>query len=72
MAMITSLEGGKLLPHFRNNAGVLSRRGLREEGFLVEVREGGPKQRPGLVSAQEPAFGHRVSPRDSVVLYERP
>ena len=47
-------------------------RGLREEGFLVEVREGGPKQRPGLVSAQEPASGHRVSPRDSVVLYERP
>ena len=47
-------------------------RGLREEGFLVEVRVGGPKQRPGLVSAQEPSSGHRVSPRDSVVLYERP
>jgi len=47
-------------------------RSLREEGFQVRVREGGPKQRAGLVSAQEPTPGHRVSPRDSIVLYEHP
>jgi len=45
-------------------------RGLREEGFAVLVREGGPRQKSGLVSAQEPSAGHRVSPRDSVVLYQ--
>ncbi len=47
-------------------------RSLREEGFVVLVREGGPKQKSGLVSAQEPSPGHRVSPRDSIVLYEHP
>jgi serine/threonine-protein kinase len=45
---------------------------LREEGFQVQVREGGPKQKSGLVSAQEPSPGHRVSPRDSIVLYQHP
>jgi len=47
-------------------------RSLREEGFPVTVREGGPKQKAGLVSDQEPSPGHRVSPRDSIVLYEHP
>jgi len=47
-------------------------RSLREEGFPVSVREGGPKQKAGLVSDQEPSPGHRVSPRDSIVLYEHP
>ena len=61
-----------LLPDLVGNDVQDVARGLREEGFLVEIREGGPKQKPGLVSAQEPAPGHRVSPRDSVVLYERP
>jgi beta-lactam-binding protein with PASTA domain len=47
-------------------------RGLREEGFQVQIREGGPKQKAGLVSAQEPTPGHRVSSRDSIVLFVRP
>jgi serine/threonine-protein kinase len=47
-------------------------RSLREEGFPVQVREGGPKQKAGLVSDQQPSPGHRVSPRDSIVLYEHP
>ncbi len=47
-------------------------RGLKEEGFLVSVREGGAKQKGGLISAQEPAPGHRVAPRDSIVLYQHP
>jgi len=47
-------------------------RSLREEGFVVALREGGPKQKHGLVSAQEPPPGHRVAPRDSIALYQRP
>jgi len=47
-------------------------RSLREEGFSVQVRVGGPKQKAGLVSAQEPSPGHRVSSRDSVVLFVHP
>lgn len=47
-------------------------RGLREEGFQVLVREGGPRQKAGLISAQDPSPGHRVSPRDSIVLYQHP
>lgn len=47
-------------------------RSLREEGFAVTVREGGPKQKSGLVSAQEPSAGHRVSSRDSIVIYQHP
>jgi serine/threonine-protein kinase len=47
-------------------------RSLREEGFPVQIREGGPKQKAGLISAQEPTPGHRVSPRDSIVLYQHP
>ncbi len=47
-------------------------RSLREEGFQVQVREGGPRQKAGLVSGQEPSPGHRVSSRDSIVLYQHP
>lgn len=47
-------------------------RSFRDEGFPVVVREGGPKQKAGLISAQEPSPGHRVSPRDSIVLYQHP
>jgi len=47
-------------------------RTLRDEGFSVALREGGPRQRSGLVSAQDPPPGHRVAPRDSVVLYHHP
>jgi serine/threonine-protein kinase len=44
-------------------------RGLRDEGFSVAVREGGPQQRSDVVSAQDPPPGHRVAPRDSIVLF---
>jgi eukaryotic-like serine/threonine-protein kinase len=47
-------------------------RSLHEEGFQVQVREGGPKQKAGLVSAQEPTPGHRVSTRDSITLFGNP
>jgi len=47
-------------------------RSLREEGFPVQIKEGGPKQKAGLIAAQEPTPGHRVSPRDSIVLYQHP
>jgi serine/threonine-protein kinase len=47
-------------------------RGLRDEGFAVALREGGPRQRSDVVGAQHPSPGHRVAPRDSIVLYYRP
>jgi len=49
-----------LLPDLVGNDVQDVARGLREEGFLVEIREGGTKQKPGLVSAQEPAPGHSL------------
>jgi beta-lactam-binding protein with PASTA domain len=47
-------------------------RGLRDEGFTVALKEGGPRERSDLVSAQDPPPGHRVAPRDSIVLYYHP
>jgi beta-lactam-binding protein with PASTA domain len=47
-------------------------RGLRDEGFTVALREGGPRQKSDAVAAQEPPPGHRVAPRDSIVLYYHP
>jgi len=47
-------------------------RSLREGGFLVVVREGGPKEKSGVVSAQSPPPGHRIAPRDSIILYQHP
>ncbi|MBI4363840.1 MAG: PASTA domain-containing protein [Candidatus Latescibacteria bacterium] len=61
-----------LLPNLIGLDAAETARGLREEGFAVTVREGGPKQRAGLVAGQEPAPGHRVALRDSIVLYYRP
>ncbi|HLQ65787.1 MAG TPA: PASTA domain-containing protein [Candidatus Limnocylindrales bacterium] len=63
---------GYVLPDFtgRDLNGVA--RGLRDEGFLVSAREGGPRQRSDAVAAQNPPPGHRVEPRDSVVLYYHP
>jgi serine/threonine-protein kinase len=61
-----------LLPNLIGRDVAETARGLREGGFAVMVREGGPRQRDGLVSAQEPPPGHRVALRDSIVLYHRP
>jgi eukaryotic-like serine/threonine-protein kinase len=63
---------GYVLPDLtgRNLNGVA--RGLRDEGFAVALREGGPRQRSDVVSAQDPPPGHRVAPRDSIVLFYHP
>ena len=47
-------------------------RNLRDEGFVVLTREGGPRGEGNQVTAQEPRPGRRVAPRDSIVLYTRP
>lgn len=48
-------------------------RGLRDEGFAVAVREGGTSRgRPEAVAGQIPPAGHRVAPRDSIVLFVHP
>lgn len=47
-------------------------RNLRDEGFLVLTREGGPRGEHDRVTAQEPRPGSRVAPRDSIVLYRNP
>ena len=47
-------------------------RNLRDEGFVVSTREGGPRGERDQVTAQEPRPGHLVAPRDSIILYTRP
>jgi len=48
-------------------------RGLRDEGFSVAVREGGSARGAAdAVAGQDPPPGHRVAPRDSIVLYVHP
>jgi serine/threonine-protein kinase len=47
-------------------------RSLRDEGFAVSLREGGPRGRSDVVAAQDPPPGRRVAPRDSIILYYRP
>lgn len=45
-------------------------RGLRDDGFAVIPREGGSSRLPpDVIAGQDPPPGHRVAPRDSVVLY---
>ncbi len=61
-----------LLPDLTGKSVEDVQRSLHEEGFQVLIREGGPKQKMGMISAQEPSPGHRVSPRDSIVLYQHP
>lgn len=47
-------------------------RALRDDGFAVIPREGGSSRlAPDLIAAQEPPPGHRIAPRDSVVLFFR-
>lgn len=45
-------------------------RGLRDEGFMVLLREGAGGG--DVVAGQDPAPGHRIAQRDSVVLYVKP
>ncbi len=47
-------------------------RNLRDEGFVVSTREGGPRGERDQITAQDPRPGHLVAPRDSIVLYTRP
>jgi len=61
-----------VLPDLTGRDAAAAARSLRDEGFFVSLREGGTRQKGGLVSAQEPAPGRRVAPRDSIVLYFRP
>jgi len=65
---------GFVLPDLtgRNAAGTA--RGLRDEGFAVTLREGRTDARGSadLVVGQDPPPGHRVAPRDSIVLYVHP
>jgi serine/threonine-protein kinase len=61
-----------VLPDLRGQDAVAMARTLREEGFTVALRQGGPRGPDGTVSDQEPTAGHRVASRDSIVLFYHP
>ena len=61
-----------VLPDFKGREAEAAARGLRDEGFYVALREGGPREGDGRVGAQDPPAGRRVAPRDSIVLYYHP
>lgn len=61
-----------VLPDLTGRDAASAARSLRDAGFSVNLREGGPRQKGGLVAGQEPAFGSRVAPRDTIVLYYHP
>ncbi len=61
-----------VLPDLAGRDAQSAAQGLRDEGFSVTLREGGGKLKGGLVAGQEPPAGHRVAPRDSIVLYYHP
>ncbi len=61
-----------VLPDLVGRDAASAARSLRDEGFAVSLREGGGRQKDGLVAGQEPPAGHRVAPRDSIVLYYHP
>jgi len=61
-----------VLPELEGRDASSAARSLRDEGFTVSLREGSGKQKSGLVTGQEPPAGHRVAPRDSIVLYYHP
>lgn len=61
-----------VLPDLTGRELVSVARELRDEGFMVLAREGAPRGRSGLVSAQEPLPGSPIAPRDSIVLYANP
>jgi beta-lactam-binding protein with PASTA domain len=59
-----------VLPDLTGRSASEVARGLRDEGFMVTLHES-----PGasdIVSGQDPSPGHRVAPRDSIVLYVKP
>ena len=61
-----------VLPDLRGQEAAAIARSLREEGFTVALREGGPRAPDGTVSDQAPAPGRRVALRDSIVLFYHP
>ena len=61
-----------VLPNLTGREVVPVARALRDEGFVVVTREGGPRERSGFIAAQEPSAGRRVAPRDSIFLYANP
>lgn len=61
-----------VLPDLTGRDANSAARSLRDVGFYVSLREGGTRQKNGLVSGQDPPSGHRVAPRDSIVLFYHP
>lgn len=61
-----------VLPDLRGQDAASVARSLREEGFPVTLREGGPRAPDGTVSDQDPGPGRRVALRDSIVLFYHP
>lgn len=64
---------GFVLPDLTGRNGTGVARGLRDEGFAVSVREDASRLgAPDAVVGQRPLAGHRVAPRDSIVLFVHP
>ena len=63
---------GFVLPDLTGRDGSGTARGLRDEGFSVLVRAGAARGPSDAVTGQDPPPGHRVAPRDSIVLYVNP
>jgi len=61
-----------VLPDLSGREAATAARDLRDAGFSVSLREGGSRQKSGLVAGQDPPSGARVAPRDSIVLYYHP
>jgi len=72
LVSLGSVPRSFVIPDLTGHDAASAARGLRDEGFFVALREGGAKQKSGLVTAQNPPSGSRVAPRDSVVLYYQP
>ena len=72
LVSLGSVPQSYVLPDFKGRDASAAARGLRDEGFYVALREGGPKSGDGKIGAQEPPPGRRVAPRDSIVLYYHP
>jgi eukaryotic-like serine/threonine-protein kinase len=66
------LPSNFVVPDLSGRDAAAAARGLRDEGFYVSLREGGSRDKGGVITGQEPAPGSRFAPRDSIVLYYRP